>query len=207
MKKAGKYILAAILLTVLFLTLYKVRKHRIPEKSSAIVQEQLPEPLSPHDSLIRMYADSIGWDWRLVAAVIRQESRFLSQKVSPGGAVGLMQIRSSKYAREVLLDPEQNIRIGTLYLQKLEQMFSAASALDSLKFALAAYNMGDGKLRQLKADAAARGLDADQWDQVLPLRHQSRRYVNSVLQHYEHYLLTQPSAAHLRALSDTIPTN
>ena len=206
MKKAWKYILAAILLTGLFLALYKGRKHSIPEKSPVTVQE-IPAPLSPHDSLIRMYADSIGWDWRLVAAVIRQESHFLSHKVSPGGAVGLMQIQSVKYSRQTLLDPEQNIRIGTLYLHKLEQLFSAASALDTLKFTLAAYNMGDGKLRQLKADAAARGLDADQWDQVLPLRHQSRRYVNSVLQHYEHYLLTQPSAACLRALSDTIPTN
>jgi membrane-bound lytic murein transglycosylase F len=154
-----------------------------------------------------MYADSIGWDWRLVAAVIRQESHFNSHVVSPGGAVGLMQIQSGKYSQQTLLDPEQNIRIGTRYLRKLEQMYSAASALDTLKFTLTAYNLGDGKLRQLKADAAARGRDADQWDQVLPLRHKSRHYVNSILRQFEHYLATQPSAARLRALSDTIPTN
>lgn len=206
MKKAGKYALAAAAAVSLCLISYEVHKHCAPPKSIAAVQD-LPAPLSPHDSLIRMYADSIGWDWRLVAAVIRQESRFRSHIVSPGGAVGLMQIQSAKYSTQTLLDPEQNLRIGTRYLRKLEQMFSAASALDTLKFTLAAYNMGDGKLRQLKADAAARGLDADQWDQVLPLRHQSRRYVNSVLKHYEHYLATQPSSACLRALSDTIPTN
>ena len=118
-----------------------------------------------------------------------------------------MQIQSDKYSLPTLLDPEQNIRIGTRYLRKLEQMFSAASALDTLKFTLTAYNLGDGKLRQLKADATARGRDADQWDQVLPLRHQSRHYVNSILRHYEHYLATQPSAARLRALSDTVPKN
>jgi len=206
MKKAAKYALASTLLVGLFLIPYKVHKHRAPERSFAKVQD-LPKPLSPHDSLIRMYADSIGWDWRLVAAVIRQESQFRSQAISPGGAVGLMQIQSRRYSRQTLLDPEQNIRIGTRYLQKLEQMFSAASALDTLKFTLAAYNMGDDKMRKLRADAASRGLNAEQWDQVLPHRHQSRRYVNSVLRHYEHYLATQPSGARLRALSDTIPTN
>ena len=206
MKKAGKYALVASFLIALCLIPYEIHKHSASEKSFATVQD-LPEPLSPHDSLIRMYADSIGWDWRLVAAVIRQESRFRSYIVSPNGAVGLMQIQSAKYSRETLLDPERNIHIGTRYLHTLEQMFSAASALDTLKFTLAAYNMGDAKLRQLKAEAAARGLDADQWDQVLPLRHQSRRYVNSILKHYEHYLATQPSSARLRALSDTIPTN
>ena len=206
MKKAGKYALAAGLLVAFFLIPYEVHKHSSPGKSFAAVGD-LPAPLSPYDSLIRMYADSIGWDWRLVAAVIRQESHFNSHVVSPGGAVGLMQIQSDKYSLPTLLDPEQNIRIGTRYLRKLEQMYSAASALDTLKFTLTAYNLGDGKLRQLKADAAARGRDADQWDQVLPLRHKSRHYVNSILRQFEHYLATQPSAARLRALSDTIPTN
>ena len=206
MKKAGKYALAVTLLVAFFLIPYEVHKHSAPEKSFAAVGD-LPAPLSPHDSLIRMYADSIGWDWRLVAAVIRQESRFNSHVVSPGGAVGLMQIQSDKYSLPTLLDPEQNIRIGTRYLRKLEQMYSAASALDTLKFTLTAYNLGDGKLRQLKADAATRGRDADQWDQVLPLRHKSRHYVNSILRQYEHYLATQPSAARLRALSDTVPKN
>ena len=139
MKKAGKYALGATLLVAFFLIPYEVHKHSAPEKSFAAVGN-LPAPLSPHDSLIRMYADSIGWDWRLVAAVIRQESRFNSHVVSPGGAVGLMQIQSDKYSLPTLLDPEQNIRIGTRYLRKLEQMYSAASALDTLKFTLTAYN-------------------------------------------------------------------
>ena len=72
MKKAGKYALGATLLVAFFLIPYEVHKHSAPEKSFAAVGD-LPAPLSPHDSLIRMYADSIGWDWRLVAAVIRQE--------------------------------------------------------------------------------------------------------------------------------------
>ena len=75
MKKAGKYALAAGLLVAFFLIPYEVHKHSSPEKSFAAVGD-LPAPLSPYDSLIRMYADSIGWDWRLVAAVIRQESHF-----------------------------------------------------------------------------------------------------------------------------------
>ena len=204
--KRYKWLIFTGLLVILFLIPYRVHKHNVPEKSFATVQD-LPAPLSPFDSLIRVYADSIGWDWRLVAAVIRQESRFNSQAVSPGGAVGLMQIHSSQYSRETLLDPKQNIRIGTRRLQKLEQLFPAASALDTLQFTLSAYNMGDGKLRQLMFDAAVSGKDTRRWEEVLPQWHASRRYVQSILKQYEFYKLTQPSAARLRVLSDTVPRN
>ncbi len=48
--------------------------------------------ISPYDSLIRSHADSLGWDWHLLAAVIYQESRFHIEAVSPRGAAGLMQM-------------------------------------------------------------------------------------------------------------------
>ena len=127
--------------------------------------------------------------------------------ISPGGAVGLMQIQSAQYSQGTLLNPEQNIRIGTQYLRKLEQMFPAASAQDTLQFTLSAYNMGEGKLQQLRDDAQACGKNAGRWEEVLPQWHATRRYVNNILRRYELYRVTQPSAARLRVLSDTIPTN
>lgn len=204
--KRHKRLISAALLVVLFLIPYKVHKHLVPGKSFADVPG-LPAPLSPYDSLIRAYADSIDWDWRLVAAIICQESRFNSQVISPGGAVGLMQIQSAQYSQETLLNPEQNIRIGTQYLRKLEQMFPAASAQDTLQFTLSAYNMGERKLQQLRDDAQACGKNAGRWEEVLPQWHATRRYVNNILRRYELYRVTQPSAARLRVLSDTIPTN
>ena len=204
--KREKLILAVTVAAALLFVPFNGHRHGVPEKSFATVHA-VSAPLSPYDSIIRSYADSIGWDWRLIAALIRQESRFNSKVISPGGAVGLMQVQSARYSQETLMDPEQNIRIGTRYLKKLEQMFSAASRLDTIKFALSAYNMGDGRLSRLMADAAESGKDPRQWEEVVPLCHQSRRYVNSILRLYDHYLLTQPSALRLRVLSDTIPTN
>lgn len=206
MTQRDKWLVTTALLVAFLLIPFKVHKHRVPEKNF-IAALSLPAPLSPYDSLIRMYADSIGWDWRLIAAVIRQESNFNSQIISEGGNVGLMQIHPGRYSLGTLLDPKQNIRIGTLYLHKLEQLFSARSAEDTLKFVLSAYNMGDGKLRKFRADAREKGKDARKWDEVLPLNHQTRRYVNSILRHYDFYLFTQPSAVRLRVLSDTIPKN
>ncbi|MBO5596594.1 MAG: transglycosylase SLT domain-containing protein [Bacteroidales bacterium] len=204
--KRENLILAVTVAAALLFVPFNGHRHSVPEKSFATVHA-VSAPLSPYDSIIRSYADSIGWDWRLIAALIRQESRFNSKVISPGGAVGLMQVQSARYSQETLMDPEQNIRIGTRYLKKLEQMFSAASRLDTIKFALSAYNMGDGRLSRLMADAAESGKDPRQWEEVVPLWHQSRRYVNSILRLYDHYLLTQPSALRLRVLSDTIPMN
>ena len=51
--------------------------------------------VSPYDDIIRNYSDSIGWDWRLVASLIYQESRFNPSVTSPRGAYGLMQVMPS----------------------------------------------------------------------------------------------------------------
>src|SRR5690606_36819661 len=48
--------------------------------------------LSPFDSLIRQGANTLGWDWRLLASLIYQESRFLPNGESWAGAKGLMQL-------------------------------------------------------------------------------------------------------------------
>jgi membrane-bound lytic murein transglycosylase F len=48
--------------------------------------------ISPYDDLIRKYSEEIGWDWRLLASMIYQESRFLPDAQSWAGADGLMQL-------------------------------------------------------------------------------------------------------------------
>ena len=48
--------------------------------------------VSPYDELIKKYAKELGWDWRMLAAVVYQESKFSINSVSHRGAVGLMQV-------------------------------------------------------------------------------------------------------------------
>src|SRR5207249_2591554 len=71
--------------------------------------------LSPFDTLIRKHAEPHGFDWRLVAAQIYQESRFDVTRKSWVGALGLFQLMPGT-ARGLGIkdpkDPEQSIRGG-----------------------------------------------------------------------------------------------
>ena len=48
--------------------------------------------ISRYDEIIKKKAERIGWDWRLLASMIYQESRFNPEAVSWAGAFGLMQL-------------------------------------------------------------------------------------------------------------------
>lgn len=103
--------------------------------------------LSPYDDLIKEGAKKLGWDWRLLAAVVYQESRFKPQDVSWAGAQGLMQImpRTGKeFGLKNPYDPKQNIRVGVKYLIYLNNYWSRTifNKEERLKFILASYNAG-----------------------------------------------------------------
>ena len=151
---------------------------------------KVPEALNQYEPLLRQYAEKIGWDWRLLAAIVYHESRFNHAAQSGKGATGLMQINSPRYSEDTLLIPAVNLSIGTAYLQKLERMFPAATPSDSLKFALAAYNLGDGKMRRMVSKARSAGLDSTRWEEVsrlLPEGHHPSSYVDKVMETYYQY--------------------
>jgi len=175
----------------------------IPVSSHRTSDSEIPEaaleysgtPLSPYDDILKTVAREHGWDWRLLAAMVYHESRFHNEAQSQKGAVGLMQINSSRYTEEMLLDPHTNLTVGARYLKKLQGMFSAASPVENLKFALAAFNLGDGRLRQLINTAAQDGADTTHWDSVaayLPEGHHTVAYVNKVLDTYDNYRRNYP---------------
>ncbi len=106
--------------------------------------------LSPYDSTIRIWADSIGWDWRMLAAVIYTESKFAINVTSPAGAKGLMQIMpltARVYGVQDVLDPEENIRAGASYLGHLDRLFRKyADGEERLKYVFASYNAGETRV-------------------------------------------------------------
>lgn len=123
--------------------------------------------ISPYDELAKKYAAKHDLDWRLVVAVMLQESQFKPNMVSPAGAKGLMQM-VPRTAREVgvrdLFDPEQAIRGGTLYLRRLIDRFPKDLPLSArIRFALASYNAGYGHVTDGRRLARREGLDPDAW--------------------------------------------
>ena len=130
------------------------------------------ECLSPYDSLIRVHADTLGWDWRMLAAVIYQESRFHIEARSRRGACGLMQmmpVTADRFKIKDPLDPDQNIMAGAHYLRFLEKKFRhyGDNRTERYKYTLAAYNAGEGRIIDCIRYAQSRGVDVSYWQNVV----------------------------------------
>ena len=170
--------------------------------------------ISAYDDLLRQYSTELGWDWRLIASMIYEESQFNPEIESWAGAIGLMQIMpitAENFKIENIQDPEQNIKAGTSLLQYLQNHWKK-QAIDSLelpKFVLASYNVGLGHVIDARNLAIKHGDQPGVWDdnvaKYLRLKsnpayyndpvvkhgycrgHQPCDYVDHVLQRYAHY--------------------
>ena len=143
-----------------------------PETTPLTSHERLT--VQRYGSVIRKYADQYGLDWRLVMAVIGQESGFDTSATSDKGAAGLMQITpstQSEIANEWGVDsahfdrPHENIRGGIYYLSKIYKSFDAElfSEEDRISLTLAAYNAGLGRVLDAQAMAEYVNDDPNQW--------------------------------------------
>jgi membrane-bound lytic murein transglycosylase F len=123
--------------------------------------------LSPYDDLARATAATHGFDWRLIVAIMYQESGFDPQARSPVGALGLMQVLPSTAATvgvHDLLNPASAILAGVRYLNQLRGQFDAGVPVkDRTWFAVASYHAGASRVEQARNRAQAAGLDADRW--------------------------------------------
>lgn len=155
------------------------RKLRL-SRVEPVVTDTLPRGMcanyviSPYDSLIKVYSDSVGLDWRLVAAVIYHESGFDNDVRSRRGATGLMQMMPSTaewLGAGDISDPIEGVRIGTIYLKRIHNSYRnhTDDPVERLKFALAAYNAGVGRIQDCIKFAAIRGVDSSSWDNIVAL--------------------------------------
>lgn len=180
--------------------------------------KKVPGIISPYDDLIKRNAKTIGWDWKMFAALIWSESRFRIQARSPKGAVGLMQMMprtADRYEIEDLLDPKENIEAGAAYIARLQSKFrdTALNNEELVKFTLAAYNAGEGRIYDCINLARSQGVNPSTWDSlcaVLPqmsqdsikfvedVRHgkfkgrETMAYVKAVLNQYDIFNGTMP---------------
>lgn len=198
-------------------TIHDVYFKRInPFKASAKNKES--DQISPYDDILKEYADEIGWDWRLLAALVYQESKFHIEASSHRGAEGLMQMMPKTARRFDVtnpLDPEQNIKAGAAYLSRLKRKFSkeAANSTELCKFMLAAYNAGEGRVDDCINYAKSQGAEYGTWDGIVSVIPAMREesileentvklgifkgretiaYVDSILTLYEHYKRIYP---------------
>lgn len=126
--------------------------------------------ISVYDDMIKKYANELGWDWRLIAALIYQESGFQPEVTSWSGAFGLMQLMPET-AIELGVDtsstPEEQIRAGIKYLKYLDDQFIELipDNDERFKFILASYNVGIGHVLDARRLANKYGKDTNKWFQ------------------------------------------
>jgi membrane-bound lytic murein transglycosylase F len=147
--------------------------------------ERIETRLPMYEKAIKQAAELYGFDWRLVAALIYQESQFSPWAKSFSGVRGLMQL-TLPTAREMgvnnRLNPKESIMGGTRYLRQLHNLYDRAPEPDRTLIALAAYNVGKGHVLDARRLASKIKLDPNKWSSLantLPLLRQRKYYKNS----------------------------
>ena len=123
--------------------------------------------LSPYDDMTQKYSAEYGFDWRLITALMFQESQFDPKANSYAGAQGLMQMipaTAEFMGVSNLNNPKSSIDGGVRYLNYLRSRFEDSILLqDRIWFTLASYNAGYGRVKRARKLAKIMGLDKDKW--------------------------------------------
>jgi membrane-bound lytic murein transglycosylase F len=170
--------------------------------------------VSQFDDLIRKFSANINWDWRLLASLICQESRFNPDVTSGAGAYGLMQIMpvtGRNFGIDITSSPENNMKAGIRYINWLHSIFDPRipDEKERIYFILAAYNAGPGHILDAMELARKNGKDPERWNGNVALwllkksepqyyndavvkngyfrGTESVAFVSEILDRYEHY--------------------
>ncbi len=195
------------------------QKYYLNKRSFHIVNEGFHSmkggQFSVYDDVIKKESKKYGLDWRLVASLIYQESRFMPDVESWAGAVGLMQLMPETaetfgVQSDDLKSPERNISGGLKFLIWLDDKLKndVPDQNERIKFVLASYNVGLGHVQDAMRLAKKYGKDPTKWNDVgYYLLNKSKpkffndpvvkygycrgeepyQYVNEILERYEHY--------------------
>lgn len=119
--------------------------------------------------MFRKYGSQYSVDWLLMAAQGYQESRLDQTVKSQVGAIGVMQVmpatgKDMKVGDITQIDP--NINAGIKYMRWMMNTYFKDEPMDDFNkmiFSFASYNCGPGRVKQLRATAAQRGLNPNVW--------------------------------------------
>lgn len=169
--------------------------------------------ISRYDDLIRKHTEGTAWDWRLIAALIFEESRFNPRAESWAGAYGLTQLMPATAKRfnvKNIHSPEEQIKGGIRFLNYLNENLpeDITDLNERIKFILASYNIGMSHILDAYDLAKKYGEDPTLWKngiKYLQLKSQpkyfndpvvragyargreTKRFVTKVMQRYQDY--------------------
>ncbi len=166
----------------------KNQKERVESEFSSLSGSKI----SIYDELLKTESEKIGWDWRILAALMYQESRFNPDARSWAGAFGLMQLMpgtAERFGVDSSSSDSANIIAGVQYLKYLNKFWleKVIDEEERVKFILASYNAGPGHIRDAQKIASLMGMDDQIWDSnvadALKLKSHSKYYSMDVVKH------------------------
>ncbi len=183
------------------------RYFNLSKSGRAMIQEGIAEvkegKISPYDEIIRNEAKALKMDWLMLAALIKQESRFDPKAKSWAGALGLTQVLPST-AKELgvknpnqLYQPKISIKAGATYLQQLIDYWEpiVSDPKEAINFALASYNTGKGHVIDARSLAVKYGKNENVWfNNVAPmlLKKSNPKYFNDPVVKYGYCVGKEP---------------
>lgn len=173
--------------------------------------------ISPYDPMIKKYAQKYDLDWRFIAAIMFQESKFQVGLVGLGGSYGLMQMMPAtmeKFGIDETSSEEEHIAAGTKYIYMISKSFDNITDLkEKFHFVAASYNAGRGHILDAQRLCEKYQENSTQWacvskylilkskkeyanDPVVksgffPGKH-AVRYAQEVMERYDAYILMYP---------------
>lgn len=195
-------------------------KRSMPHMANSEFHSGWGGKISEYDGMIKALSTRFGLDWRLIAAIVIQESQFDPSAESWMGAAGLMQLMpetAAAFGADSILDPQQNLMAGMKYMKSLDKALAKeiSNSDERLKFVLAAYNVGLGHVLDARRLAKKYGRSDVIWKDNVEffllnksnseyyrdpvVKHgycrgtEPVQYVEKVMSNYGHYLNLLPS--------------
>jgi len=162
-----------------------------------------------YSAYVQKYAKEFSIPTELVWGIMRAESHYKRDVISPVGALGLMQVMpvtASKisgflgekdFQTKLLLTPDPAIKIGSKYLQRLMKKFEGNIALVA-----ASYNAGPHRVKSWTARFGQ--LDLDEFIEHIPYL-ETRNYVKKVMTNFNVYSrLYNGKKEHMLSTADSL---
>lgn len=195
------------------------KRINLSNKANQTYSSLAGEELSPYDEILKRESEKIGWDWRLISAVIYQESKFETWKRSWAGAFGIFQFMPStatSYGISPNSSAEAQIVAGVKKLKKnYEQWLEVIpDSTECINFTLATFNAGRAHIDDARALCGVYDLNDQVWDDNVaemiknlgkPTYYRNKvvkygycrgtetyKYVSEILQRFEEYKAAFP---------------
>lgn len=182
MKNIIKMSLVLLIIIIFTFTIYK----------GFNIKQKVLEYLYPkkYEEYVYKYSKELEVDPLLTFAIIKVESNFEEKVVSKSGAIGLMQLMEKtaeeqarknniEYSKEILYNPEVNLKLGLNYFKTLLDYFNQNYIL-----AFAAYNAGLGNVEKWIDNGTIKEDCSD--IENIPFK-ETNMYVRKVIKNYEMY--------------------